>query len=51
MGFEPMTLIAQYISPHEITKTLISAISAQFTLKKLGEFDLQVSAEATMKQH
>ena len=46
-----MTLIAQHISPNEITKTLISAISAQFYFKKLEEFDLQVSADATMKLH
>ena len=44
-----MNLIAQHISPIEITKTLISAISAQFTLKKLGEFDLQVNADSTIK--
>ena len=46
-----MNLIAQHIIPNEITKTLISTISAQFYFKNIRELDLQVSADATLKQH
>ena len=44
-----MTLITQNISPNEMIKTLILLISGHVHWKHMGELDLQVSADTTLR--